>query len=74
MPKTTQVNRHKIVFLHQQVDSQRAISWKLGVGCGVSLKKKNLRKLDKRRTKEEVAGLKAIYSRQNVTESDALKK
>ena len=40
MPKTTQVNRHKIVFLHQQVDSLRAISWKLGVGCGVSLKKK----------------------------------
>jgi len=55
MPKITQFDRQKLVFLHQPGDSQLAISQKLGISQYVF--KKNLRKLYKWWKKQEVESL-----------------
>lgn len=59
LPKIAPLVRKKIVFLHRKGNLQRAIIqqiWQISAWCAVS-SKRNLRKLDKRRTKY-VAGLK----------------
>lgn len=57
MPKVTQFDRYKIVFLHKQGHSQRAFSQKLGIAQQIVI-----RNVDMWRTKEEMAALKSKKS------------
>ena len=63
MPKITKFDGHEIIFLHQQDELHRAISWKLGISqhgvqCVLSEKKRIINKLDLKVTPFQKCGKK----------------